>query len=495
MDNVSTRTTRRRRRLLTTASESGKKSKPKPRVSEIEKGTLKGALPENILTLLAFDVDAIPQIIASGVRTHHFENQVLRRLAKESLRYFKKYGKAPRNHLPDLVEDRLTAKRRMEVCLYTDALNDIKALSKNIDRDFVLDRLQAFIKKQELRRTVVDFAECLQREDIPAATKCLRKGLETIDEASQEVGPLVKIRTRQELRTAKFPKVRDVVYPIMQDPSIDLLSGPFGAGKTQLGMGLANAISSSEDFLGFSIAEPYSCFYMDAELPVSVLQQRDRLIVGKGKQRGRLLSYWSAADCYPASKPNFADEAQIPSLVEACDPFDVAFLDNVSALTTGVDLNTAEAWEGILEFAMRRRHAGKTTVLIQHVGKDKSRGPRGSSRQEDFVDTSLMLEKTPCSDGNSAVKMTCRKLRNHPESDFTPTEIKFVNDGDRLRFEYQTLRESKSEMVAKEYQRRLEDGLIKKGTQAELAKAFILHKSTVSRIASKTTRKFRKENR
>ena len=89
--------------------------------------------------------------------------------------------------------------------------------------------------------------------------------------------------------------------------------------------------------------------------------------------------------------------------------------------------------------------------------------------------------------------MKCRKLRNHPESDFTPIEIEFVQEGDRLRFEHKNLRESKSELVAKEYRRLLENDLIKHGTQAELVKRFRLDKGTVSKIASKVKRQFRKE--
>ena len=474
----------------------GTKSKLKEPISKIPKGVLDGALQENILTLLAFDDEAIPQIIASGLRADHFGSDVYFKFADECLRYFAKYKKAPKDHLPDLVEDCLTSKRRSKAKLYTDILLDINDLAKAVNPDFVLDQLGQFIEGQELRFSITQAAQALQRGDVRSTQELLREGIERSDHASREAGPLPGILTGPELGRASFPTVRDTVYPILQDPGILLGLGPFGSGKTLLFMGLANAISSGENFLGLMIDEPRSVLYIDLELAGNVLQQRDSLIAPYGKHRKRgNISYWSAANCYPAPKPNFADLAQLAGLLEACDPYDVVFVDPISAGTSGVDLNTAEAWEGPLQFAMRRRHAGKSTVIVQHVGKDKSRGPRGSSRQEDFVDTSLMLEKVAGRHGNSAVKMTCRKLRNHPESEFTPIEIEFVSDGDKLRFEYKTLRDSKSQLVAQEYRRMLEDDLIKKGTQAALCNRFNLDKSTVSRIASRVSREFHKERK
>lgn len=497
MDSIeSTATDSKRRSPAEKLPIRGRKAEPTPHVLNMQQGALKGALPENILTLLAFDVEAIRSILGRGLRATHFESDVYRRLADECIRYYKKYGTAPRDHLPDLVEDRLISKKRSQVRMYTDALYDIKALSQSINRDFVLDQLGDFIEQQELKRTVIDMAESIQRNDVAEARECLRKGLERANATKGDMGPLPRIVSAQELRREKFEGVRDMINPILPDPGILLIIGQFGAGKTQVGLGLGNSVSIGEDFLGFTIPKARSVLYMDAELPRNVLQLRDRAIGPRGKRgRSRLLSYWSAANCYPAPIPNLADLSQIGPLVDACDPFDVVFVDPITAMIRGVDLNTAEAWEGPLQFAMRRRHAGKSTVLIQHLGKDKTRGPRGSSRQEDFVDTSLILEKVAGSHGDSAVRMKCRKLRNHPESDFTPIEIEFVQKGDRLCFEHKNLQESRSELVAKEYRRLLEQNLIKRGTQAKLVKRFRLDKGTVSKIASKVTRQFREEKK
>ena len=470
----------------------GKKRKEETAIPLLSKYSVNGYLQENLLTLLAFDTDAISEMVRAGVTDDLFESEVYRTVAKKSLKYFRKYGKAPGNHLPDLLENFLVSKKRSQARLYADTLNDMKNLSQSINRDFVLNELDDFVRQQEQRRLVTEAAESIQCGDVQATDMILKKGVEKSRCRSGDVGPLPGILTGQELAVKKFPEYREIVYPILQDPGIMLIAGQFGVGKTMISLGFANAISAGENFLGLDISQARSVLYLDLELAGNALRQRDRMIASKGKRK---ISYWSASNCYPAPIPNFADLSQIDALVDACDPYDIVFIDPISAATSGVDMNTGEAWEGPLQFAMRRRHAGKSTIIVQHVGKDKSRGPRGSSRQEDFVDSSLMLEKIAGANNDSAVRMTCRKLRNHPESDFTPMEIQFVHDGDRLRFEYRTLRESKSELVATEYRRMLKGNLIKKGTQAALCREFKLDKSTVSRIASKVTRQYRKEKK
>lgn len=451
-------------------------------------------LQENILTFVCMDTE-VARIILRQIPAFLLEGEVHRTIYDRAAQFLDTYGKAPgKGHLFDLVEKELASPTK--ATLYYDAIVEILQLSESINREFVLDQLQEFVSRQYLRQSITAAAEELQRGNRQATISELTRGLERAGQPGGAAGPLVRVYAADELRQKEFREMRDIAYPILQDPGILLFSGAFGSGKTMIGQGLANAVTAAEDFLGFVIAEARSALYMDGELPANVLQQRDKMIRAESRPvGGSKLFYWSAADCYPAPKPNFADRSQIPALVAACAPYDLVFLDNVSALTSGVDLNTAEAWEGILEFAMQRRHAGKSTVLVQHTGKEKSRGPRGSSRQEDLVDTSLMLEKITATGGNSAVKMTCRKLRNHPESDFAPLEIEFVNDGGGLRFKYRTLQESKSERMAQEYRRLLEDDLVKPGTQATLAKEFNLDKGAVSKIASRVTREFRKEQK
>ncbi len=176
MSNIGTDTTKRRvertkKKLLIR----GRASKRRPPESSMPKKALKGSLPENVLTLAAFDAEAIPLILAKGVRPEHFESSVYRTLFERSIDYFKEYGRPAAGHLYDLVEDRLTSKRNSQVRMYIDALSDLYRFKDAVNRDFVIDQLGDFIDQQELRRTIIEAAEAIQRHDVAEAREYLRK--------------------------------------------------------------------------------------------------------------------------------------------------------------------------------------------------------------------------------------------------------------------------------------------------------------------------------
>ena len=135
-----------------------------------------GALQENILTLLCFDTEACPIILAS-VDTSLFESGVYRTIADRSIEYFRKYKKAPGDHLPDLIEDFLSSKKRSQARMYSDALHDLRDLSEGINRKFVLDEIHKFVRQQSLRQSITIAAEQLQQGNSDAAERELLEGL------------------------------------------------------------------------------------------------------------------------------------------------------------------------------------------------------------------------------------------------------------------------------------------------------------------------------
>ena len=104
--------------------------------------------------------------IISSVPTDLFNNQVYRTVAERAIVYFKEYGKAPGDHLPDLLEEFLDSPKRSDVRMYTDALHDIHGLSEGINAAFVLDCLQEFVRQQSLRQSITFAAEGSEKRDI-----------------------------------------------------------------------------------------------------------------------------------------------------------------------------------------------------------------------------------------------------------------------------------------------------------------------------------------
>ena len=137
---------------------------------------LSGALQENILTLLCFDTEACSTIIAA-IEPELFESAVIRNTADVAIAYYRKYKKAAAEHLPDLLEDHLTSKKRAEAKMYTDLLNDLFSLREDINRKYVLDQLQSFVRQQSIRRSIILAAEQLQQGQLDAAERTITEGV------------------------------------------------------------------------------------------------------------------------------------------------------------------------------------------------------------------------------------------------------------------------------------------------------------------------------
>lgn len=453
-----------------------------------------GALQENILTALCFDTEAIPTILAV-IDSGMFESAVYRNIADQAIAYYQKYRKAAGDHLPDLLEQHITSGKRSETRLYSDALRELFFLKDGVNRQFVLDSLHKFARHQSLRQSITIAAEELQRGDTDRSIAELTRGLERARQGHSS-GQTPGLLTDYELRKLEVPPIVDAIYPIVQFPGVTFISGAFGSAKTFFALKCAMAMASGRDFFNYTVGEPMSVLFMDFELPQAMLKQRRKIVrqTFPGKIDTSLLTYWSAAKCHAEGVPipNFADPAQIPKLLTDYDKYDVVVIDNLSHAMRGVDMNIAESYDAPHDFTMKRKFDGKTTVIVQHLGKDASKGPRGSSRQEDWPDVSLQLTKSINSRHNAVIKLKCRKLRGHGESAFESIDIELRNDGGKFAMEHRTDGESKTDKIMDEYRQLLEGDLVKRGTQAELAKKHGVDKSLVSQIASKVTRAYRK---
>lgn len=189
-----------------------------------------GSLQENILTLLCFDTESCDKII-SQVPVLLFDCEHYRTIAERAIKYYRKYGKAAGDHLPDLFEDFLSTSKRSKDRLYQALLHDLHDLSKSINRKFVLDELQKFVRQQYLRQTITTAAEEIQKGNVAGTIMQLTKGLERAGRP-QTQGISAGLLSDEELRRRKDPPVIDAAYPIIQFPGITFLSGSFASAKT-----------------------------------------------------------------------------------------------------------------------------------------------------------------------------------------------------------------------------------------------------------------------
>lgn len=122
---------------------------------------LLGPLQENLLTLLSWH-DNQALIIRSVIAPEMWGGPY-RVIAARCYDYIDRYKKAPGDHLPDILMDKLEAKGR-EADLYIETVESISAAKDGINAEYVMSQLENFIKRQSLRSVAIDINRALQRD-------------------------------------------------------------------------------------------------------------------------------------------------------------------------------------------------------------------------------------------------------------------------------------------------------------------------------------------
>lgn len=123
---------------------------------------LLGALQENLLTLLAWDdarAPTIRNVIGPELYGGHY-----RTIALRIYDYIDKYKKAPKDHLPDILMDKIESENKREGQLYVDTIESISSAREGINAVYVMSQLETFVKRQSLRGVAIDLAKALQRD-------------------------------------------------------------------------------------------------------------------------------------------------------------------------------------------------------------------------------------------------------------------------------------------------------------------------------------------
>lgn len=134
---------------------------------------LPDALQENLLTLLIFDNEACA-LIRNTVEVDLYTNRHIRTIAARAYAYIDRYACAPKDHLADELEDVLI-RDDAEAQLTSTLLGNAAALHETINREYVLTKLQAFVRQQALKVGIKQAHELVLAGDLDAAEAALER--------------------------------------------------------------------------------------------------------------------------------------------------------------------------------------------------------------------------------------------------------------------------------------------------------------------------------
>lgn len=121
------------------------------------------ALQENFITLLAYDDQHCISI--RNLIEPEFWGGPFKLISTRLYEYIDRYKKAPKDHIADLLADKLEDKKNSrESSLYEDILLSIRDHYDTINSEYVMGQLETFVKRQSLRTIAIDLAKALQKD-------------------------------------------------------------------------------------------------------------------------------------------------------------------------------------------------------------------------------------------------------------------------------------------------------------------------------------------
>ena len=291
----------------------------------------------------------------------------------------------------------------------------------------VADAQEEWQDPKALRARILDLAKPFQPGQALLSERAVGKRANSSRSAPAYAQSL-KVLDGGELLTTQFPPRSLMLTPWLPEKGLAMIFAPRGVGKTWIALGIAHAVASGGDFLGWRAARPRSVLYIDGEMPAQMLQERYRDTVVASGQDGpaenfRLL----ASDFQPDGLPDLADFDEQRFLESAIGDAELIVVDNLSTVARGLRENEADAYVPFQFWLLAQRAAGRSVLLVHHAGKGG--GQRGTSKKEDVLDTVISLTRPPGYEANEGARFEVRftKSRGFFGDDAEPFEARFAD--------------------------------------------------------------------
>ena len=281
-----------------------------------------------------------------------------------------------------------------------------------------------------------------------------------------------------ELLTIDIKPRGSIVWPWLPEQGLAMIYGPRGVGKTYVGLSLGLAIAYRDSDLlpqRWRVSEPQGVLYLDGEMPLSLLQERVRELLGDNRQEpARPFNIYSPELDLEQPPPDLGTAEGQRFVEQHLSGVKVIIVDHISALCkVGVE-NEGESWLPVQSWALKMRSRGCSVIFLHHAGKQGTQ--RGTSRREDVLDTVISLRKPDRGnpEDGATFEVHYEKTRAFYGKEAQPFLMKLDPDDNRMTWRTEVV-ETAVETVA---------GFLSQGlTQSEIVVQTGLSKGYVSKLA------------
>lgn len=190
-----------------------------------------------------------------------------------------------------------------------------------------------------------------------------------------------------------LPEKAQLLYPWLKGPSMNLIVGDRGMGKTFFGLGILDAITKGGTFGPWECKNPIPCLFLDGEMPPQDIVERINNLNLNSERKNPIHIYSDAyANLHGLPRAHLANESwrvKMKSILIA-KKVKLWVVDNLASLASGLDENSKKDWDPINSWLLELRFAGISTIMMHHTGKGGAQ--RGTSAREDNLDISIKLK-------------------------------------------------------------------------------------------------------
>lgn len=220
------------------------------------------------------------------------------------------------------------------------------------------------------------------------------------------------ILSAEELDTLHIPHREPLVGDWWKAEGLGFIFGPRGLGKTWFAHNMARCLAEGRDCGPWTITKPRCILYVDGEMPLDGLRDRDRSLRTSDTAPFYLLSHQHQFN-RTGGGLNLTDPVVQRALTDECvkHAIDVLFLDNLSCLFSGLAENEADEWERVLPWLLDLRRRKVAVAIVHHAGRSGTT-MRGTSRREDAATWIISLSPPSGGDDEEGAQFLTRFTKN-----------------------------------------------------------------------------------
>lgn len=237
----------------------------------------------------------------------------------------------------------------------------------------------------------------------------------------------------------EIPRPEKIISPWLTAGSITEIYSPRGVGKTFLSLIIAIAVTRAKytniEIGPWKVTRPTGVLYIDGEMEIYQIKKRVEQLtlplneIGNKENKDYPLTIFSSNYFGQKHRKSININQKdwqnvIYKFLKKNRNYKLLVLDNLSALTPGLDENSNKEWGEINQWLLSLRSLGVAVIFVHHAGKGGQQ--RGASAREDNVDCVIKLKDAPGKKPNQAhFIISFEKSRNvGPSADLKPFTLK-----------------------------------------------------------------------